>query len=64
MKKCLDQSKMKICVAASESVRPVLQIVERHVKNCGGKTLHGHAPKGGLERDAQTFLHQLSDMLK
>ena len=55
---------MKICIAASESVKPVLQVFESHVRNQGGKTLHGQAPKGGLERDAQTFLDQLSDMLK
>ena len=29
-----------------------------------GKTLHGQAPKGGLERDAQNFLDQLTDTLK
>ena len=28
------------------------------------KTLHGQAPKGGLERDMQTYLEQLNDMLK
>jgi hypothetical protein len=67
VKKCFDQSKMKICIAASESVKPVLQVFESHdshVRNQGGKTLHGQAPKGGLERDAQTFLDQLPDMLK
>lgn len=67
VKKCFDRSKMKICIAASESVKPVLQVFEghdSHVRNQGGKTLHGQAPKGGLERDAPTFLDQLSDMLK
>ena len=64
VKKCYDQSKMKICLAVSESVSPVVQIFERHVKNHNGKTLHGQAPKGGLERDAQNFLDQLTDMLK
>ena len=46
VKKCFDQSKMKICIAASESVKPVLQVFESHVRNQGGKTLHGQAPKG------------------
>ena len=64
VKKCYDQSKMKICLAVSESVLPVVQIFERHVKNHNGKTLHGQAPNGGLERDAQNFLDQLTDMLK
>lgn len=64
VKKCYDQSKMKICLAVNESVLPVVQIFERHVKNHHGKTLHGQAPKGGLEREAQNFLDQLNDMLK
>ena len=64
LKKCYDQTKMKLCLATCESIQPVLQIFENHVKQHGGKILHGQAPKGGLERDAQQFLDQLSDMLK
>lgn len=32
VKKCYDQSKRKICLAVNESVLPVVQIFERHVK--------------------------------
>ena len=56
LKKCFDQT--------CESVGPVLQIFETHVKQHSGKVLRGQAPKGCLERDAQQFLDQLSDMLK
>ena len=64
VKKCFDQSKMKVCIAVSENVRPVMSILENRLHEKGGKTLHGQAPKGGLERDMQTYLEQLNDMLK
>ena len=32
LKKCYDQTKMKLCLATCESVRPVLQIFETHAK--------------------------------
>ena len=64
LKKCYDQTKMRLCLATCESVGPVLQIFETHVKQHSGKVLRGQAPKGCLERDAQQFLDQLSDMLK
>ena len=41
VKKCFDQSKMKVCLAVSEPVRPILSILERHMHETGGKTLHG-----------------------
>ena len=47
LKKCPDQTKMKLCLATCESVRPVLQFFENHVKQHSGKVLHGQAPKGG-----------------
>lgn len=37
---------------------------EGHAKNKRGQTIHGQAPKGGLERDAPNFRDQLTDMLK
>ena len=64
VKKGFDLSKMKVCVAAGEHVWPVLSIVGNRLYEKGGKTLHGQAPKGGLERDMQTYLKQLDDMLK
>ena len=37
----IDQSKMKVRIAVSENVRPVMSILEN-------RSLHGQAPKGGL----------------
>ena len=44
-KKCFDQSKMKVCIAVSEHVRPVMSILKNRLHEKGGKTLHGQAPK-------------------
>ena len=55
---------MKVCIAVDEGVKPVVQIFEGQLKGEGGRVLYGQAPKRGLERDAQTFLDQLNDMLK
>ena len=64
VKQGVDQSKMKVCVAAGEHVWPVLSIVGHRLYEKGGKTLRGQAPKGGLQRDVQTYLKQLNDLLK
>ena len=58
------QTKMKVCIAVDEGVKPVVQIFEDQLKGQGGRVLYGQAPKGGLKGDAQTFLDQLNDMLK
>ena len=65
VKKCFDQSKMKVRIAVSENVRGGYKsVLENRLHEKGGKTLRGQAPKGGLERDMQTYLEQLNDMLK
>ncbi|CAE7684343.1 unnamed protein product [Symbiodinium sp. CCMP2592] len=46
VKKCFDQSKMKVCIAVSDDVRPVMSILQKRLHEKGGKTLHGQAPKG------------------
>ena len=37
VKKCFDQSKLKVCIAISEHVKPVMSILENRLHEKGGK---------------------------
>ena len=48
IKKCFDQTKMKLCLAVSESAMPIVKILEDHLKDQGGSILQGaKRQKGG-----------------
>ena len=64
VKKVFQKGKTKLCLAVHDSAEAVLQLLVKKLAERGGELKRGQAPKGGLERELQGFLDQLSDMLK
>jgi hypothetical protein len=58
------QSEALLGLAVHDSAEAVLQLLVKKLAERGGELKRGQAPKGGLERELQGFLDQLSDMLK
>ena len=64
VKKAFQKGKVKVCFAVHASAEQVLKLLVDKLTDKGGEVKRGQAPKGGLERELQTFLDQLTDMLK
>ena len=64
VKKAFQKGKTKLCLAVHDSAEAVLQLLVKKLPERGGELKRGQAPKGGLERELQGLLDQLSDMLK
>ena len=64
VKKAFQKGFLKVCFAVHANVEPILKLLVEKLTDKGGQVKRGQAPKGGLERDLQSFLDQLTDMLK
>ena len=64
VKKAFQKGKVKVCFAVHASAEQVLKLLVDKLTDKDGEVKRGQALKGGLERELQTFLDQLTDMLK
>ena len=60
MKKTFKKGKVKVRFAVHASAEQVLQGLVDKLADNGGDVKRRQAPKGGLERDLQTFVDQLN----
>ena len=64
VKEAFQKGFVKVFFALQANAEPILKLLVEKLTDKGGQVKRGQAPKGSLERDLQSFLDQLPDMLK
>ena len=64
VKEAFQKGFVQVCFALQANAEPILKLSVEKLTDKGGQVKRGQAPKGSLERDLQSFLDQLPDMLK